>query len=173
MTLTEHQLSTDLHVENTSALDHAKSMEFQALFHNYIAAPASEVTVVGLKGLQYTDKTDSTSPRKLETRDNVDVLDYTDYVYEDGPREYLVKWGNQGIKVKAIGLKDVVVWNPSTEAGKKLGDMEEGGWLVVSDVSVTTHSDKKLGKNIFVSNLDTSSAGQVWILVRLGSEDKV
>ncbi|TDL28444.1 galactose mutarotase-like protein [Rickenella mellea] len=128
VTLTEHQLSTNLHVENTSESDQAKAIEFQALLHNYIAAPASEATVVGLKGLQYTDKTDGAFPRKLETRDNVDVLNYTDYVYEDGPREYIVEWAKQGIKVKAIGLKDVVVWNPSIEAGKKMGDMEEGGW---------------------------------------------
>ncbi len=58
----------------------------------------------------------------------VDVSKFTDSVYEDAPGVYEVKWEGGGVQVKALGMKDVVVWNPRAEAGSKMGDMEEGGW---------------------------------------------
>ena len=39
VTLAQHQLSTDLHVKNAGTT----SLEFQALFHNYIRAPPSGI----------------------------------------------------------------------------------------------------------------------------------
>lgn len=130
VTLAEHQLSTDLHVTNTSTSTEfpPSPIHFQALLHTYLRAPASSVHISGLNGLYYTDKTQDGTPRQQETRRVVDVLNYTDAVYEDGPRSYEVTWPGGGIHVKAIGFKDIVVWNPSKEAGSKLADMEEGGW---------------------------------------------
>lgn len=130
ITLAEHQLSTDLHVTNTSTSTEypPKPLEFQALLHTYIRAPAQQVHVNGLSGLYYTDKTAAELLRQRETRPVVDVQNFTDSVYEDGPREYEVTWPTGGIRVKAINLKDVVVWNPSSQAGSKLADMEAGGW---------------------------------------------
>lgn len=125
ITLTEHQLSTDLHVTNKSA---SSPLEFQALLHTYIRAPAASVHIDGLNGLYYTDKTQLGTPRQQEQRIVGDVQKFTDSVYENGPRHYKVTWPNGGLEVKAIGFKDVVVWNPGAEAGSKIGDMEEGGW---------------------------------------------
>jgi len=128
VTLAEHQLSTDLHVENTSTSD---ILEFQALLHTYIRAPADEVKIAPLQGFSYYDKTESTdqaraSP-KTETRAEVDVKKFTDSVYESAPLKYRVTWPNGGVDVKAKNFKDVVVWNPQEE-GRKLGDMEPDGW---------------------------------------------
>lgn len=125
ITLADHQLSTDLHVKNASP---ANIVSFQALLHTYIRAPSKSLHVEGLSQLNYTDKTQTGTPRLVEQRAAVDVLKFTDSVYESGPQEYKVSWPEGGMKIKAIGFKDVVVWNPNAEASAKLSDMEEGGW---------------------------------------------
>jgi len=125
ITLAEHQLSTDLHVKNASPTN---ALTFQALLHTYIRAPSKSLHIDGLSQLNYTDKTQTGAPRLPEQRAVVDVLKFTDSVYEDGPQEHKVTWPEGGMKIKAIGFKDVVVWNPNVEASAKLSDMEEGGW---------------------------------------------
>jgi len=130
VTLAEHQLSTDLHVKNT-ALSSTSPLEFQALLHNYIRAPANELLISPLQALSYYDKTESTdelrSKPKVETRAGVDVKKFTDFVYENAPGNYEITWPSGTIAIRAVNFKDVVVWNPQ-ETGAKIGDMEEGGW---------------------------------------------
>lgn len=130
MTLGGHGLSTDLHVTNTSGDD----LEFQALFHNYIRAPANQVLVFPLQHKRYYDKTEATeegrNTAKTETRAGVDVGRYTDSVYEDAAERYEVTWPGGGVEIRVTGMKDVVVWNPQQAAGSKIGDMEDGGWWV-------------------------------------------
>lgn len=131
MTLAERQVGTDLHVANHSDTD---ALQFQALFHNYIRAPAKDVTISPLTGKYYFDKTETTaearSTPKVEQRKAVDVQKFTDSVYEDGGQAYEVGWPKGGIQINTEGLKDVVVWNPQETAGKAIGDMEDGGWCV-------------------------------------------
>jgi len=57
----------------------------------------------------------------------VDVRQGTDSLYENAPQDYEIKWGSGGVRIKTANLKDVVVWNPQEE-GRKLADMEDGGW---------------------------------------------
>lgn len=117
-------------MKNT-ALSSTGPLEFQALLHNYIRAPANELLISPLQNLSYIDKTEATeelrSKPKVETRAGVDVRKFTDYVYENAPGNYEISWPGGTIGVKAVGFKDVVVWNPQ-ETGAKIGDMEEGGW---------------------------------------------
>jgi glucose-6-phosphate 1-epimerase len=127
--LVEHQLSMALRVENSS--QQSDTLEFQALLHNYIRAPADEVKITPLKGLTYFDKTESTDESraapKIETREEVTVSEYTDSVYEDGPLDYKVSWPHGFLNLKVKTFKDVVVWNPQHE-GRKIVDMEPDGW---------------------------------------------
>lgn len=131
MTLEEHALSTELRVTNTSTTD---KLEFQALFHNYIRAPADQVLVYPLQNYRYYDKTEASEEgrniAKTETRVGVDVRAFTDSVYEDAPGTYRVGWPGGEVGIATAGLKDVVVWNPQEEGGRKMGDMEAGGWCV-------------------------------------------
>ena len=133
VTLAERELGTDLHVTNRSDTD---ALQFQALFHNYIRAPANGVKISPLTGKKYFDKTEATAEArvtpKLEQRAGVDVQKFTDSVYEDGGQAYDVTWPHGGIQIRTEGLKDVVVWNPQETAGKAIGDMEDGGWYVRS-----------------------------------------
>jgi len=129
VSLAERELGTDLHVTNRSD---TAALQFQALFHNYIRAPANDVKISPLTGKNYFDKTEVTAEAratpKLEQRKGVDVQRFTDSVYEDGGQAYEVTWPQGGIQIKTEGLKDVVVWNPQETAGKAIGDMEDGGW---------------------------------------------
>lgn len=136
VTLAEHQLSTDLHVTNTStsSVYPPDNLEFQALLHNYIRAPANQVLVFPLQDKTYYDKTETSeegrNKAKTETRAGVDVRKFTDSVYEDASEKYEVTWPGGGVEIKVAGFKDVVVWNPQRVAGSKIGDMEDGGWCV-------------------------------------------
>ncbi|KAJ7932390.1 galactose mutarotase-like domain-containing protein [Mycena leptocephala] len=125
VTLGEHDLSTELHVKNTSgSTDYPPDyLEFQALFHNYFLAPANDVLVTPLQNITYFDKTESTekgkATAKIEERAGVDIRKFTDSVYENASQSYEITWPGGGIGIKTENLKDVVV---------KMGDMEKGGW---------------------------------------------
>jgi len=131
VTLAEHEVSTDLHVKNT-ALSSTSPLEFQALFHNYIRVPANDVLVTPLKGVTYFSKVEPTeelrNTPKVERRDDVDVKDFTDFVYKDAPGTYHIKWTGGHIRVKTKNFPNVVVWNPQAERGRAIGDMEAEGW---------------------------------------------
>ena len=131
VTVAERQLGTDIHVTNHSGTD---VLQFQALFHNYIRAPANDVMISPLTGKTYFDKTEATPEARLtpkvEQRKYVDVKKFTDSVYEDGGQAYEVSWPQGGIQIETDGLKDVVIWNPQKTAGEAIGDMEGGGWYV-------------------------------------------
>lgn len=131
VTLSEHELCTKIRVTNHS--DEAE-LQFQALFHNYIRAPANYVKISPLTGKNYFDKTEATleakATSKLEQREDVDVQKFTDSVYVDAGQTYDVTWPQGKIQLRTEGLKDVVVWNPQETAGKAIGDMEDGGWCV-------------------------------------------
>ncbi|KAG5350983.1 hypothetical protein C0989_008375 [Termitomyces sp. Mn162] len=130
ITLAEYQLSSDLHVTNISTSP-SETLEFQALLHTYIQAPANDVLVTPLQNLLYYDKTEITEEEKAtpktEHRVEVDVKKFTDSVYEDASQNYEVTWPGGGMVIKSKNLKDVVVWNPR-DGGRTISDMEEGGW---------------------------------------------
>lgn len=127
--MAEHQLSTDLHVHNPP--ESTKALEFQALLHTYYRVPVSSVRITPLQNVGYYDKTqpnaEEKSIRRIETRAEVNVHKFTDFVYEDAPGNYTVAWPDGKIAIKTKNMNNVVVWNPQEE-GKKIVDMEEGGW---------------------------------------------
>jgi len=128
VTLAGHQLSTNLHVHNPST---SEVLEYQALLHTYIQAPAYDVTVAPLKGSYFYDKTADTAEgkltAKLEKREMVDVTTPTDSVYEDASQRYDVTWPRGGIQVRSHNMKDVVIWNPGN-LGRDIVDLEDRGW---------------------------------------------
>ena len=134
MTLAAHQLSTDLHVLNESG----ERIDFQALLHTYYAVNAATTKVTPLTGLTYLNKVNG-GVEETEQREEVDVTSFTDSVYKDAASKsagnYKITDGSVSFKLHTRGFKDLVVWNPSQEAGSKIGDMESGGWLVNHGVS--------------------------------------
>lgn len=129
VTLAEHELSTDIHVLNPAS---SETLDFQALLHTYIRAPANEVSITPLLGKRYVDKTESSpearSTLKEEGRSAVAVRTVTDSVYEDTPPEINVSWPGGDLALKLSGFTTLTIWNPQEEVGSKIGDMEEKGW---------------------------------------------
>jgi len=129
VTLAAHQLSTDLHLFNGSG----KHVDFQALLHTYYAVNAATTKVTPLTGLTYLNKVKG-GIEETEQRQEVDVTGFTDSVYKDAVSmsggKYNITDGSVSFELHTRGFKDLVVWNPSQEAGSKIGDMESGGWLV-------------------------------------------
>lgn len=127
VTLAAHQLSTDLHVFNESG----QHFEFQALLHTYYAVNAATTKVTPLTGLTYLNKVQG-GVEETEQRHEVDVTSFTDSVYKDAVSKsagkYKIMDGSVSFELHTRGFKDLVVWNPSQEAGSKMGDMESGGW---------------------------------------------
>ena len=129
-----HELSTDVHVLNPSA---SEALDFQALLHTYIRAPANDVSISPLLGKRYIDKTkkslelDARNALKEETRNAVDVRSFTDSVYEDAPPRVNVSWPGGAVGLKLHGFTTLTIWNPQAEAVSKIGDMEENGWCVL------------------------------------------
>lgn len=114
----------------------SEALDFQALLHTYIRGPANEVSISPLLGKRYIDKTEKSvearNTLKEEKRGGVDVRAFTDSVYEDSPPKVDVSWPGGGLVLQLQGFTTLTVWNPQAEAGRKIGDMEENGWYVVS-----------------------------------------
>jgi len=112
----------------------SEALDFQALLHNYVRAPADEVSISPLLGKRYIDKTEkSVEARNIlkeEKRSVVDVRAFTDSVYEDTPPKVDVSWPGGGLVLQLRGFTTLTVWNPQAEAGSRMGDMEENGWWV-------------------------------------------
>ena len=112
----------------------SEALDFQALLHTYIRAPANEVVISPLLGKRYIDKTEKSvearNTLKEEKRSGVDVRAFTDFVYEDTPPKVDVSWPGGGLVLQLHGFTTLTVWNPQAEAGSKIGDMEEDGWCV-------------------------------------------
>jgi D-hexose-6-phosphate mutarotase len=129
VTLAAHQLSTDLHILNGSG----QHIDFQTLLHTYYAVNAATAKVTPLTGLTYLNKVNG-GVEETEQRHEVDVTSFTDSVYKDAVSKsagkYKITDGNVIFELHTRGFKDLVVWNPSQEAGSKIGDMESGGWSV-------------------------------------------
>lgn len=135
VTLAEFEIKTTLKVSNTSGAP--DTLEFQALLHNYIRAPANETLVTPLRSVVYYDKTAATEQDRakpnIESRNGVDVRKFTDSVYENAPNSCEATWPGGGIALHTDGFKDLVIWNPQ-EQGQKIGDMEDRGWWVGSQI---------------------------------------
>ena len=112
----------------------SEGLDFQALLHTYIRAPANDVSISPLLGKRYIDKTEKSvegrNTLKEEKRSGVDVRAFTDSVYEDTPPRVDISWPGGGLVLQLHGFTTLTVWNPQAEAGSKIGDMEENGWCV-------------------------------------------
>lgn len=105
VTLSHHQLSTDLHVKNPGE----EPLKFQALLHTYVAVPdAKKLKVEGLdKGLTYRDKVDNGTEKKWEGGPLM-IDKETDLVwYETGDVELKIDHGNgSGVKCRIRGFEE-------------------------------------------------------------------
>jgi len=127
VTLTAHQLSTDLHIVNLGS----EPFIFQALLHSYLAVPdSSKLTITGMdKGMEYRDKVLG-GKMMVWQQESLAVDQEIDRVYYNVPsREIKVDDGfGGGFTTRFRGFEDCTIWNPQEASGSKMADMEDKGW---------------------------------------------
>ncbi len=109
-------VSDKLTMELIATNDSSTAMEIENCLHTYFhVGDIGVVTIRGLKGAQFLDKTDN-GARKLEAHDALPIAAETNRVYHDTPgaMEIVDAKFRRAIRVEKSGSRDTVVWNPWT-----------------------------------------------------------
>jgi len=127
ITLKESSLEMCLNVVNKNS---EKPFEFTTALHTYFKVPdVAGVSITGLQGLQYKDKTLEGVPTMTEDREQVSLAGWTDRVYLGSGDEQVIS-GTQGGKIifQKKNLSDTVVWNPWEQKAGEMGDLGSENW---------------------------------------------
>ena len=103
---------------------------FEQALHTYFAvANAETISVEGLDGTEFLDKTDGMK-RKAQPAGPMTITAETDRVYLDTEATCLLNdpEGGRRIVVAKSGSKATVVWNPWSVLAAKMADMDPEGW---------------------------------------------
>jgi D-hexose-6-phosphate mutarotase len=114
------RLAMELAVTNTSA----QNFVYENLLHSYFAVTdIAQVSVTGLQGHHYLDKTDGFA-RKLQSADALTVTSQVDRVYLDatGPVTIHDAQLRRQILVEKTGSASTVLWNPWVDWSKATAD---------------------------------------------------
>jgi D-hexose-6-phosphate mutarotase len=107
------QLVMELIATNESA---DRNFDFENCLHTHFAVgDILDVSIAGLKGAHYLDKTDKNA-RKLESADAIRITAETNRVYPDTPGTVEIRDAKfrRTIRVDKSGSAATVVWNPWT-----------------------------------------------------------
>jgi len=107
------QLTMELVTTNRSP---ARNFDFENCLHTYFAVgDIREVSITGLKGAHYLDKTQN-GARKLETTDAICITAETNRVYPDTPGMVEIRDAKfrRTVRVEKSNSASTVVWNPWT-----------------------------------------------------------
>lgn len=99
--------------------------------HTYFeVGDATAISITGLKGASYLDKTDN-STRKTETADVIRIGSEVDRTYLDtsGPVEILDPVLQRKIRVEKSGSQSTVVWNPWIARAQQISDFGNEEYL--------------------------------------------
>jgi glucose-6-phosphate 1-epimerase len=114
------KLTMELTVTNPSKED----FTFEDCLHTYFeVGDISRISVAGLKGIHYLDKTDNFA-RKLESGDAFKISSEVDRVFLNAPGMVEIRDGNlrRKILIEKSGSNSTVVWNPWIAKAKAMPD---------------------------------------------------
>ena len=118
------QLDLSLKVTNPGPAD----LTFTAALHTYLrTAEISQTVVEGLGGLAYLDSTAGDREMRQQEPD-LSFNGEVDRIYLNAPARLAVRAPGRRLAVESAGFPDVVVWNPWSEKGAALDDLEPGGY---------------------------------------------
>ena len=136
------ELEMELRVTNSSA----EAQTFEGCLHAYFAVgDISQVTILGLKGLQYLDKVDHFT-QKLESGEAVRITSEVDRVFLNatGPVEIDdAKWRRK-ILIEKSGSASTVVWNPWAIKAKAMSDFDDDEYKGMVCVEAGNVGDAKI-----------------------------
>ncbi|KAI7831252.1 aldose 1-epimerase [Gamsiella multidivaricata] len=112
-------IETHLKIQNTGD----QAFDFNTLLHTYFLIPdESKVRVIGLSGVDYTDKVQQKTSRQ---EGEVVVRGEVDSVYANvQTADIQIQYGGEdgGVQLHRNGVNDIVVWNPWTEKAAGMAD---------------------------------------------------
>lgn len=155
------KLTTMLSVHNTDST----KFDFTALMHTYFrlnTADPATISVSGLKGCQYQDKTRGGETFKDE-QDKVTVSSELDRSYIDVPGAvHVAGVGPNGITIQPHKFHDVVVWNPWLDKAKAMADFgdEEYEQMVCVEIGAVGAGKDMSERQITLAAGETFEAGQ-------------
>jgi D-hexose-6-phosphate mutarotase len=114
-------LGLELRVTNASP---DQDLVIENCLHTYLAVgDIGSVTLTGLKGVEYLDKTENYA-RKRETSDPIRITGETDRIYlgTPGPVELEDATWSRRIRVEKAGSQSTVLWNPWVNRSQQMPD---------------------------------------------------
>jgi glucose-6-phosphate 1-epimerase len=136
------ELEMQMETHNTAS----EPVTYEQAFHSYFAiGDIRQVSVSGLEGTTYIDKTDGFKHKKLGN-EPLRIAKETDQVHLNTEATCVIQdpaWQRRIIIGKA-GSHSTVVWNPWIEKTKELSDMEPDGWRGMLCVETANASDNAL-----------------------------
>eukprot|EP00092_Neocalanus_flemingeri_P105676 GFUD01135479.1.p1 GENE.GFUD01135479.1~~GFUD01135479.1.p1 ORF type:complete len:275 (+),score=88.65 GFUD01135479.1:41-865(+) len=129
VTLKQSSLELCLNTKNNN-LESKAPFEFTTALHTYFKVPDVEkVSISGLKGLKYQDKTLEGIPTVTEERELVTLAGWTDRVYLGSSDQQVLNGVNGGKLIfKKTNLADTVVWNPWEKKAGEMSDLGSENW---------------------------------------------
>lgn len=123
-------IGPDLGMELEARNEGAAPFTYEDALHSYFSiADIHQVSVTGLEGTTYIDKTDG-SRRKNAGNEPIRFSKETDQVHVNTPATCVIHdpvW-NRRIVIEKSGSESTVVWNPWIEKTKGMADMDAESW---------------------------------------------
>jgi glucose-6-phosphate 1-epimerase len=123
--LGRQNLAMRLGVVNTGT----QAFSFTAALHTYLRVEDVRLAAVeGLKGLRYADSAHA-EQESVEQNERVSFPGEVDRIYFGTQRPVHLIQKDRHLTVQAAGFADTVIWNPGSEKGAALADLQPGGYL--------------------------------------------
>jgi glucose-6-phosphate 1-epimerase len=121
-----HSLAMSLEIKNQSESE----ARFEEALHTYLAVgDAAQISIEGLGGAEYIDKTDGFA-RKHQEQTLLRITGETDSVYLNTAAECVVHdpAGSRAVKIGKSGSASTVVWNPWSDKSGSFPDLGPDEW---------------------------------------------
>lgn len=136
------QLDMALSVHNPSATPIA----FEEALHTYCAvADVRQISITGLAGTTYIDKTDNLA-RKQQDASPLRIAAETDRVYLNTPAATTIDdpAGRRQLIIEKSGSNATVIWNPWTAKAKAMPDFGDDEWSAMICVETVNAADNAI-----------------------------
>jgi len=136
-------LGSELEMEIESRNDGGEPFTYEEALHTYFAVgDIRQVSVSGLEGTDYIDKTDGYK-RKKQDYEHVRIAKETDQVHLGTAATCTINdpvW-NRRITIEKSGSNSTVIWNPWMDKTKGMSDMAADGWQEMLCVETANAAD--------------------------------
>ena len=139
-------IGSDLEMELETRNDAKEPLTYEEALHTYLAvADIRQVSVSGLEGTAYIDKTDGFKRKKLDN-ELLRITKETDQVHLSTKATCVVHdpVRNRRIIVEKSGSDSTVVWNPWIDKTKGMSDMAPDDWKGMICVETANAADNPI-----------------------------